>query len=77
MQSNAQQWLKRSTCLGQNFSMASTAEHSRWNWNDKYQLVAEAPLAYRIMGIEAEGQMQGLILLLASFAKLTARRANH
>jgi hypothetical protein len=42
------------------------SEHAHWNWNDKYQLVAEAPLAYRIMGIEAEGQMQGLMLLLTA-----------
>jgi hypothetical protein len=39
------------------------SEHAHWNWNEKYQLVAEAPLAYRIFGLEAEGQMQGLMLV--------------
>lgn len=44
----------------------SGSEHSHWDWNQKYQLVAEAPLAYRIFGLEAEGEMQGMMLLLTT-----------
>ncbi len=39
------------------------SEHAHWNWNQKYLLVAEAPLVYRIFGLEAEGQMQGMMLV--------------
>lgn len=42
------------------------AEHLHWNWNDKYQLVASAPLAYRIFGLEAENEIQGLMLVLSA-----------
>jgi hypothetical protein len=42
------------------------SEHAHWDWNQKYQLVAEAPLAYRILGLEAEGQMQGMMLVLTA-----------
>lgn len=52
------------------------AEHSHWNWNDKYQLVVSAPLAYRIFGLEADKEMQGLMLVLSAgkFCKIEVQK---
>jgi hypothetical protein len=54
----------------------SKSEHAHWNWDQKYQLVAEAPLAYRIFGLEAEGQMQGMILVLTTgkFCRIASQK---
>lgn len=52
------------------------AEHAHWDWNQKYQLVAAAPLAYRMFGIEYESQMQGLMLVLTTgkFCRIDSQR---
>lgn len=39
------------------------AQHSHWDWRDKYQWLKEAPLAYHMFGIKAESKMQGLLLV--------------
>jgi hypothetical protein len=54
----------------------TTAEHSHWNWNEKYQLVVSTPLAYRIFGLEAEEEMQGLMLVLTvgKFCRLEVQK---
>jgi len=47
-------------------SPGAKAQHSHWDWNDKYQLVVKAPLAFRIFGLEADKQIQGLMLVLTT-----------
>lgn len=45
---------------------SSQAEHGHWDWSQKYQLVATAPLAYRMFGLECDSQIQGLMLVLTT-----------
>lgn len=46
------------------FLKKSSVEHAHWDWNQKYQHVLEAPLAYRMFGLEVAGEIQGLMLVL-------------
>jgi hypothetical protein len=41
-------------------------DHAHWDWTKKHELAAQAPLAYRMFGIERDNQMQGLMLILTT-----------
>ena len=52
-------------------------QHAHWDWRKKHQ-AAEKLLAYQTLGIECDGQMQGLILLKTAgkMSRIASQKSN-
>lgn len=51
-------------------------QHAHWNWREKHDAVADI-LAYQMLGVECDGEMQGLMLLKTAgkFARLESHKS--
>jgi hypothetical protein len=60
-----------------NLLRSGKQEHAHWNWTQKHELAEQAPLAYRMFGVEVDDQMQGLMLVLTAgkFCKEDSQRS--
>ena len=51
-------------------------QHAHWDWRKKHEAVADI-LAYQMLGVECEGEMQGLMLLKTAgkFSRLESQKS--
>lgn len=52
-------------------------EDAHWDWTKKAYVAVSNPMSYEIFGIEAEGQTQGMMLVVKGGTKCFSRHADH